>query len=333
MLCKKVLAAGEHLEQEDLLFAQKVQRIKQRILLALMILPPLLLAVAIGLGVYCQRLTQTAASLKAQLSQQALNLESSAARLIETQQQLANLQAQQEIREEQLSPEILAYQSAYPGLYVDAAPSVSPSDNTVYLTFDDGPSGNTSALLDVLDKYNVKATFFVVGAQIKGREDILKEVAARGHTIGMHSESHNYKQIYASVDAFLKDYDTLSQRIQDVTGQKPAIFRFPGGSVNGYNQGLYQELIAEMLRRGYTYYDWNVSAQDATTQSKTVTEIADAVSSGVPNHRYSIVLLHDSSLRETTVKAVNQLIPELLENGYHFESLDNAVSPIIFSYK
>ena len=155
----------------------------------------------------------------------------------------------------------------------------------------------------------------------------------RGHTVGMHSNSHKYNDIYASVDACLQDFDLLRARILEVTGQAPSILRFPGGSVNGYNRDIYQELISEMLRRGYAYFDWNVSAQDATSQNKSVADIANAVVTAVPRHRYSIVLLHDTSLRETSVKAVDRLIPQLLELGYTFAPLDPSVSPIIFSYK
>ena len=173
----------------------------------------------------------------------------------------------------------------------------------------------------------------MVGNQIPGREDILREIAARGHTVGMHSNSHKYNDIYASVDACLQDFDLLRARILEVTGQAPSILRFPGGSVNGYNRDIYQELISEMLRRGYAYFDWNVSAQDATSQNKSVADIANAVVTAVPRHRYSIVLLHDTSLRETSVKAVDRLIPQLLELGSTFAPLDPSVSPIIFSYK
>lgn len=309
-------------------FAQKVRRAKRIIVLGLVLLPLLLLGVAVCLGLRCGRLEREAAAYAAQLAQQAGELQQREGELARLEEQLAAQPSPTP-----LPPEALDYQAAYPALYAEPGVSVSPADKTVYLSFDDGPSGNAMALLDLLDKYDIKATFFIVGGQIPGREDILREIAARGHTIGMHSNSHKYSEIYASVDAFLQDYDLLSARIQEVTGQTPSVFRFPGGSVNGYDQAIYQELIAEMLRRGYTYFDWNVSGQDATSQSKSVAEIAGAVTEGVQRHRYSIVLLHDTSLRETTVKAVARLIPQLLEQGYTFAPLDNTVSPIIFSYK
>lgn len=326
---RRPFSAGVFLEQENLQFAQKVRRAKRRIIIALLVLPPLLLAVSVYLGIQCFGLRRQAAAYTNKLEMQAGQLQQAAEQRRQLEEQLLAAQSEPEA----VPPEALEYQQLYPELSVEPAKSVSPADKTVYLTFDDGPSGNTLALLDVLDKYNVKATFFVVGSQIPGREDILREIAARGHTVGMHSNSHKYNDIYASVGACLQDFDLLRARIQEVTGQAPSILRFPGGSVNGYNQDIYQELISEMLRRGYSYFDWNVSAQDATSQNKSVADIASAVVMAVPRHRYSIVLLHDTSLRETSVKAVDRLIPQLLELGYTFAPLDPSVSPIIFSYK
>lgn len=306
-----------------------MRRAKRRIIIALLVLPPLLLTVSVCLGVECFGLRRQTAAYADQLEFQAGQLQQEAAQRRRLEEQLLAAQA----GPEPAPQEALEYQQLYPELFAAAADRVSPADKTVYLTFDDGPSGNTLALLDVLDRYDIKATFFVVGSQIPGREEILCEIAARGHTIGMHSDSHKYGDIYASVDACLRDYDLLRARILGVTGQSPAILRFPGGSVNGYNQGIYQELIAEVVRRGYAYFDWNVSGQDATSQNKTAAEIAGAVVTAVPRHRYSIVLLHDTSLRETSVKAVERLIPQLLELGYTFAPLDPSVSPVIFSYK
>ena len=111
-----------------------------------------------------------------------------------------------------------------------------PAGRTVYLTFDDGPSSLTGPLLDVLDRYQVKATFFVVGVNDKNETRDLKEIVKRGHAIGVHSWSHNYRQIYASVDAFFSDYDRIHQTILDATGVDAKICRFPGGSVNGYDK-------------------------------------------------------------------------------------------------
>lgn len=131
-------------------------------------------------------------------------------------------------------------------------------DNAVYLTFDDGPSARTDEILEILDKYGVKATFFVVGANEEGDLERMQKIVAAGHTLAIHSYSHDYKKIYASVEAYLEDFNQMFCQIYEATGVKPQIFRFPGGSVNSYNVGIHQQLIAEMTRRGFVYFDWNV---------------------------------------------------------------------------
>ena len=136
-------------------------------------------------------------------------------------------------------------------------------DNAVYLTFDDGPSARTDEILEILDKYGVKATFFVVGANEEGDLERMQKIVAAGHTLAIHSYSHDYKKIYASVEAYLEDFNQMFCQIYEATGVKPQIFRFPGGSVNSYNVGIHQQLIAEMTRRGFVYFDWNVANGDA----------------------------------------------------------------------
>ena len=154
----------------------------------------------------------------------------------------------------------LSYQKLYPNLYVQKSTKVTENAaKTIYLTFDDGPSPNTMDLLDILDRYNVKATFFVIYHDDEASQNAYREIVKRGHTIAVHTASHKYTEIYKSVEDYLADFDIVYKQIERVTGVKPELFRFPGGSINSYNVRIYQELIAEMLRRGFTYYDWNVS--------------------------------------------------------------------------
>ena len=225
-----------------------------------------------------------------------------------------------------------SYQQAYPDLYVQANEQTVPHEGTVYLTFDDGPSPTTLELLDVLDTFNVKASFFLVGTAVDQYPEVVQEIARRGHTIGIHANDHTYATLYQSVDSFLLDYETVSRKLEFLTGKKPDIFRFPGGSINSYNRDLYMQLIAEMIRRGYVYYDWNVSAEDAVARQRTSESIEKDVREQIGNHSYSIVLMHDSAGKETTVDALRELIPELQQQGYTFAALDNSVEPIVFSY-
>ena len=160
--------------------------------------------------------------------------------------------------------EPLSYQLLYPDFYAPTPlPDIEDAGKTIYLTFDDGPSDRTDEVLKILDEKGVKATFFVIGREDETSIQRIKKAAAAGHTIGMHSYSHDYEKIYTSVEDFLDDFYKLFVILRDEAGVTPTVFRFPGGSLNNYNQGVYKEIIAEMLRRGFRYYDWNLSAEDA----------------------------------------------------------------------
>ena len=211
--------------------------------------------------------------------------------------------------------EVPAYTELYPELYADdSLRGTVDVDNAVYLTFDDGPSARTDEILEILDKYGVKATFFVVGANEEGDLERMQKIVAAGHTLAIHSYSHDYKKIYASVEAYLEDFNQMFCQIYEATGVKPQIFRFPGGSVNSYNVGIHQQLIAEMTRRGFVYFDWNVANGDAVFSkiqpSSTLT--ANALK-GVGTARRAIILMHDSSAKTTTVEALPAIIEHLRE--------------------
>lgn len=225
------------------------------------------------------------------------------------------------------------YQTAYPDLYVERAAFAQPDTDrpVIYLTFDDGPSANTAQVLDTLKANGIKATFFVVNSDLDGSEDLYRRIVNEGHTIGIHTYSHRYTDIYSSVDSYLADFEKMFTKVYEITGVKPDIFRFPGGSINVYNQDMYMELIAEMLRRGFTYYDWNVASGDAG-QTFTAQQIENAVVQGVGNKSRSIVLLHDSSTKQATVASLQNIIDHF-KGTHEFMALDNTVQPAVFTYK
>lgn len=161
----------------------------------------------------------------------------------------------------------------------------------------------------------------------------LQRIVQEGHTLGIHSYSHDYLQIYSSVESFLADFNEMFTYIQQVTGVAPTIFRFPGGSINEYNGGLYREIISEMTRRGFTYFDWNLAARDAATGALTAEEISDNVLERSLSVMRGIVLLHDSSGKQTTVDALQDVITGLQEQGFTFAPLTNEVRPIRFFYR
>ena len=231
----------------------------------------------------------------------------------------------------QLPPDAPHYMQIYPEMY---APGPQPGseivhDMTLYLTFDDGPSKNTSAVLDILDRYGIKATFFVVPNESENCAERLREIHDRGHTIGVHSKTHDYQVIYKNVESYLNDFAAAYEMVYQATGEYPTLFRFPGGSVNSYNRDTYTEIIQEMERRGFVYFDWNVSAEDAQN-GITADEVYQNVLYTLGSKKNGVILMHDSNARDTTVEALPRIIETLQGKGFHFDRLSNNVHPIQF---
>lgn len=185
----------------------------------------------------------------------------------------------------------------------------------VYLTFDDGPSIYTEELLDILAKYDVKATFFVTG---KGKEkygDIYRRITEEGHTLGMHSYSHEYINMYASLDSFRSDLETLRDFLYDETGVVCSVYRFPGGSSNQVSRTDIHEMIAYLNAMGIRYFDWNISAGDATSAPVSSEQIVDRVMSELPSRQVAVILMHDAADKRSTVEALPLLIEEIQAMG------------------
>lgn len=220
----------------------------------------------------------------------------------------------------------------FPDLYCTAAQNTVYVEDrdTVYLTFDDGPSQYTQSILYYLDKYNIKATFFVVPSGSEDSKNLLRQIAAAGHTIGVHSATHVYKDIYASVDDYLSDFKIAYDRIYEATGIKCELFRFPGGSKNDFNEATRDDIIAEMTRRGFVYFDWNVDSNDAGGAGWT--EMYVNVLEQVADANRSVVLMHDHNNGYNTVLVLEDIIKALIEDprGYKFGQLSSAVKPVQF---
>lgn len=236
----------------------------------------------------------------------------------------------------QLNPEPLSYQTMFLELYSTAvipAQRVKAID-TVYLTFDCTPSSNTLEILEKLDHYGVKATFFVTGSTDPDAAEIMREIVRQGHTIGLRSSSSSYQKIYQSVEDYLTDFNEIYNLVYEATGVRAEIFRFPGGSVNSYNSGIYQELIAEMLRRNFIFFDWTITEGSATKGELTAEEIsANVVDKMAAEGRdRDIVKLQDSPGREMVAGALPSIIEELRAVGYSFQPLTANVLPVAFRY-
>ena len=198
----------------------------------------------------------------------------------------------------------------------------------VYLTFDDGPSIYSEKILDILAKYKVKATFFVVGKTDASSKKIYKRIVDEGHTLGMHSYSHVYKQIYKSIEDFDKDFTKLWELLYDTTGYKPTIYRFPGGSSNLVNDHGMDEFIRYLSDKSIVYYDWNVLSGDAEDVEYTNEQLIDNVLNGVAIKKRSIVLMHDVMTKGATVDTLPALLEALINGGAQILPLDEAVPPI-----
>lgn len=185
----------------------------------------------------------------------------------------------------------------------------------VYLTFDDGPSENTDKILDILDDYGIKATFFVNGREDEESLAAYKRIVDEGHTIAMHSYSHKYSEIYSSLDAFKKDYEKIQNLIYDTTGVESMYYRFPGGSSNRVSNAHMSDYIKFLNEQGIVYFDWNVSSGDATSQAFTADELVENVMSDVVKYKTSVVLMHDAKTKSTTVQALPEIIEALQKSG------------------
>ncbi|MBP3460753.1 MAG: N-acetylmuramoyl-L-alanine amidase [Lachnospiraceae bacterium] len=197
---------------------------------------------------------------------------------------------------------------------------------TMYLTFDDGPSvENTNAVLDILKERNIKATFFVVGENVEKHPEVAKRIVEEGHTIGIHCYRHDYEELYASADSYIEDFEKAYNIVYEVTGVEVKLFRFPGGSINSYNKKVNEEIIRQMTEKGYIYFDWNASLEDAVTHAEPQVLIENATSSTLGRKKV-VMLAHD--IVYPTTQCLDELIDAFPE--YRMDPLSEDVSPIQF---
>ncbi len=198
---------------------------------------------------------------------------------------------------------------------------------TMYLTFDDGPSPqNTEQILDILKEKNMKATFFVVGENVRKYPEIARRIVEEGHTIGIHCDWHDYGELYMSVDSYVADFEKAYQTVYEITGEEARLFRFPGGSINSFNKKVYQDIIEEMTNRGFVYYDWNASLEDAVSGKPSPEKLIQNAKESTLGRKKVILLAHDTV--DNTVLCLEELIEQFPE--YKMEPLTVEVEPIQF---
>ncbi len=198
----------------------------------------------------------------------------------------------------------------------------------VYLTFDDGPSYYTDDILDILNQYGVKANFFVIGTEDPELKKMYQRIVEEGHVLGMHSYSHEYQKIYASVDVFAADLSRLETLLYDETGMIPKLYRFPGGSSNTVSPVSMGYFIDYLAARGITYYDWNISSGDASAHLLPKDDIVRNSLYRIDENEETMILLHDIGDKSTTVEALPEIIEALQEQEIPIEVIDNTTMPI-----
>jgi len=187
--------------------------------------------------------------------------------------------------------------------------------NFIYLTFDDGPSDRvTPKILDVLSEEDVKATFFIVGKMAERRKYIIDRESREGHCVAVHSYSHNYSDIYASEKALIDDIDRCNDIIEEVTGARAKLYRFPGGSFS-----VGEKLIASVLAHGMRYIDWNASTRDAEIYKPTATQLYKAAIDTPANRQNIVLLAHDTTDKLTTAEALRDIIRYYKGKNYIFK--------------
>lgn len=193
----------------------------------------------------------------------------------------------------------------------------------IYLTIDDGPSDKTQQILDILDRYGCKATFFVIGRDVD-HFPIIKKAFDKGHTIGLHSYSHDYAYVYSSEAAYYDDLDSIGQMVEEQIGFVPAFIRFPGGSSNSvsteYSAGIMTRLTESVQGRGYQYYDWNVSSGDGADIS--TEDFVENCTTGATEYENIVMLMHDSAAKQSSVDGLPAVIEYWQAKGYTFEAID-----------
>lgn len=200
-----------------------------------------------------------------------------------------------------------------------------PSDKTVYLTFDDGPSGLTGEVLDILKKSEIKATFFVLGEQANSRPELIRRINEEGHAIGNHTYNHEYNKLYSKFQEFWNQVKQTEETVRLITGNRPQLVRAPGGTAGKFDE-TYFRLLQE---GGYRVFDWNVDSGDSKRRGVPAEEILKGATTPV-NSNEVIVLMHDGTGHEQTVKALPKIIEHYKKNGYRFDVLTPEMVPLQF---
>ncbi len=227
---------------------------------------------------------------------------------------------------------VLAYKSNVTGIVIPLNTSIKnicPEKKIIYLTYDDGPSIITDKVLDILKENNVKATFFIIGSQIKGFENVIKRIHDDGHSIGLHTYTHKFKRIYSSRDTFIKEMLDCRDEINKITGISPNIIRFPGGS----RTRLTESYLNKLHSYNFKIYDWNMVTSDGMNSNTSPYQLYRDATKGADKLFPIILLLHCDYMHKNTCKALPNIIKYYKENGYEFKTISENTPELYFPIK
>ena len=207
--------------------------------------------------------------------------------------------------------------------------SQEKSEKVIYLTFDDGPSSITYKVLDILKENNVKATFFIIGNQIKGYENIVERINEEGHSIGLHTYTHNFKTIYASKKSFIKEMLDTREEINKVIGTSPNIIRFPGGS----RKRLNDEMLKLLHSYNFKTYDWNMNLSDGLRPQTPPDKLFREATRELDKPEPIILLMHCDYMHKNTCKVLPRIIKYYKDKGYEFKVIKEDTPEYYFPYK
>lgn len=197
------------------------------------------------------------------------------------------------------------------------------NEKVAYLTFDDGPSSNiTPQILSILDEYQIKATFFVLGCNVARYPDLVKQEYQKGHYIANHGYSHAYDSIYSNAQVVLDEYIRAEGVIREAIGiseYSSHLFRFPGGS-GGKKYSTVKAQAKQLLSdNDILYIDWNSLTNDSVGRPTEESIIRDLVST-VGNKNSVVVLMHDAASKQLTASMLPHVLNYLIEQGYTFKT-------------
>ncbi|WP_392486625.1 polysaccharide deacetylase family protein [Haloimpatiens sp. FM7315] len=188
----------------------------------------------------------------------------------------------------------------------------------IYLTFDDGPSKNiTGEVLDILKENEIKGTFFLIGNKIEGREDVVKRIYKEGHSIGMHTFTHDFNKIYKSKESFMEEMLLCNEEIYSVLGVKANIIRFPGGSLNH----LDEEFLDRIHSKGFKVFDWNMQLSDGIDHNIPPEKLYLEGTKGSDKFYSITLLMHCDSTNKNTCKALPKIIKYYKDKNYEFKTI------------